>query len=193
MNAAAYIRDNLAGAWQVMLGRPQGLGRLDTSLEGFWRSFGAFVLIVPLMLVVDRGLNSLVSEETAPVERFDWESLFIQLVDWIAFPIVFAFVATRIGLAARYVPFVTARNWGAVIIAAIFAATTLPGWFYPLSVTAAAIISFVNLGIGLRFSYLLAKTTLGVGPSVAVPVVALELLLSLVIGFGMVAVLEGFP
>ena len=48
MNVLAYLRDNLAGAWQVMLGRPEGLNRLDTSLEGFWRSFAAIVLVVPI-------------------------------------------------------------------------------------------------------------------------------------------------
>ena len=47
MNLVAYLRDNLAGAWQVMLGRSQGLNRLDISLDGFWRSFAAITLLIP--------------------------------------------------------------------------------------------------------------------------------------------------
>ena len=44
---ANIVRDNLTGAWHLMLGRPEGLNRLDTSLEGFWRSFAAVILLVP--------------------------------------------------------------------------------------------------------------------------------------------------
>ena len=61
MNLVAYLRDNLAGAWQVMLGRPDGLDRLDTSLEGFWRSFAAFALVVPFASV------SLISERSLTI------------------------------------------------------------------------------------------------------------------------------
>ena len=42
-----YIGENLAGAWAVMRGRREGLARLDLSIEGFWRSFAAIVLLIP--------------------------------------------------------------------------------------------------------------------------------------------------
>jgi len=47
MFKADEIRESLAGAWQVMKGDPDGLDRMDNSVEGFWRSFGVFFLIVP--------------------------------------------------------------------------------------------------------------------------------------------------
>jgi len=191
MNVVAYLRDNLAGAWQVMFGRPDGLDRLDTSLEGFWRSFAAIALVIPLLLVADTGFNAMLSEEAPPTDRLGWVGLLIQSVDWVAFPIVFGLLSPRLGLTARYVPFITARNWAAVIVAAMYAAASFPGWVLPLPLTAAAIINLVCLGISLRFAYLLTKTTLVVGPSVAVPVVALEFVLSLVVGFGLVTLLEG--
>jgi hypothetical protein len=191
MNPIAYVRDNIAGAWQVMLGRPEGLSRLDVTIEGFWRSFGAFALVLPLLLLANVGFDAMLPEEDAPVDGWDWVGIFIQGVDWVAFPIVFALISPRIGLAARYLPFIAARNWGAVILAALYMAGSLPGLLAPLPMTAGAIINLALLGIQLRFAYLLARTTLAVGPSVAIPVVVLDFLLILVIGFGLITALEG--
>src|SRR4051812_12532813 len=112
MNFVAYLRDNLAGAWHVMLGRPAGLDRLDTSLEGFWRSFAALILVAPFALL------ALISEEKLTPEAaaaLTGGSLAIYclalLVDWFSFPLVFALLARPFGLGARYVPFIVARNW----------------------------------------------------------------------------------
>jgi hypothetical protein len=189
MNPIAYVRDNLIGAWHLMFGRPEGLNRLDTTLEGFWRSFGAFALILPLFLLANIGFGAMLPEDVRN-DWLDWVGVLIQGVDWVAFPIVFALISPRIGLASRYVPFITARNWGAVIVAALYAAGGLPGLFTPVPLIAAAAIHVICLAINLRLSYLLARTTLAVGPSTAIPVVALEFLLSLVIGFGLISVLD---
>ena len=191
MNPIAYVRDNIAGAWQVMLGRPEGLSRLDVTIEGFWRSFGAFALVLPLLLLANVGFDAMLPEEEVPVDGWDWVGIFIHGVDWVAFPIVFALISPRIGLAARYLPFIAARNWGAVILAALYMAGSFPALLAPLPMIAGAIINLTLLGIQLRFAYLLARTTLVVGPAVAIPVVALDLLLSLVIGLGLSTALEG--
>lgn len=184
MNLVPYVSNNLAGAWRLMLGRPEGLNRLDTSLEGFWRSFGAIVLIAPFALVTLLGQQLAIPDaaEPAPQLTGGWfvAKAFTLLVEWFAFPLVFALVARPFGLGSRYVPFIVARNWASVIIGAMVGAMNalqlllLPPAAMPYVLIAA-------IAIVLRFSYVVARLALAVSAGMAIPIVVLDLLLSLVI------------
>ena len=184
MTLIAYLRDNLAGAWQVMFGRSEGLNRLDTSLEGFWRSFAVVILMAPFALL------SLISEQPLTAASGAEKSLtggtvalngFGLLVDWFAFPLIFAFVARPFGLSSGYVPFIVARNWASVIIGALVAiihSLHLVG-IVPTVLMPIALI--VAVGVALRFSYVIVRTTLAVSAAMAIPIVILDFLLSLII------------
>lgn len=184
MNGVNYVRDNLTGAWQVMLGRPDGLNRLDTSLEGFWRSFAAVILLAPFALL------SLISQQPLLPESGVAEPLtggtialngFALLVDWFAFPLIFALLAPPFGLGSRYVPYIVARNWASVLIAAIVAVVH---GLHLLGLLPSALMPFaliVAIAVALRFSYVIARTTLSVSVAMALPIVVLDLLISLVV------------
>ena len=51
MGPFANLPANLSGAWDVMNGRAEGLNKFDLTIDGFWRSFGAIVLILPVALI----------------------------------------------------------------------------------------------------------------------------------------------
>jgi hypothetical protein len=178
------IRSSLAGAWEVMLGRPEGLKLLDTSLEGFWRSFMAIFLIAPFALVAFLSQRRLAVDgtETEPLTASTLllESIAL-LIDWFAFPLVFALLARPFGLASHYVPFIVTRNWAAVIIAAIVAAAHALHIVGILPSAAAPYVLLVALAVALRFSYIVARITLAVSMAMALPIVALDFLLSLTI------------
>ena len=44
----AEIARSLTGAWRLFLGRPDAMRFFDTSVDGFWRSFRAIILVAPL-------------------------------------------------------------------------------------------------------------------------------------------------
>ncbi len=177
-----HLRDNLAGAWAVMRGRAEGLTRLDLSMEGFWRSFAAIVLLAPfagLALISQQRLAAAAGEDPAG-GGFGPEAVAL-LVDWFAFPLVFAAMARPLGLGGRYVPFIVARNWASVIIAAMVAVIhaahilgIVPSQFAP-------VLLFVAVAVALRFSYVIARTTLGVPIGQAVPIDLLDLLISMTV------------
>jgi hypothetical protein len=180
-----YIRSNLAGAWQVMLGRPEGLRQLDISLDGFWRSFGAIVLILPFTMLTLLSLRqSAATAEEAPAP-FAGSDIALEgvalIVDWIAFPLVFALLARPLGLGANYVPFIITRNWASVIVAAI------GGSVHALNIVGLAPVALVQflllavLVIALRFAYVIARVALDASFALALPVVALDFLISLVV------------
>lgn len=180
---AAEIRNHLAGAWALMNNRADGLKLLDTSVDGFWRSFGAILLIIPFAIVAVIGERTLIpTEHVQPLSGAVFARHALLLVtDWVAFPLVFAALARPLGLGRNYVPFIVARNWAAVIT------TAIASMAYGMIVTgivpaggAPLLLVFV-LGLALRFSYCIARTTLGVPPGVAIPIVVLDLLLSLML------------
>jgi len=179
-----YIRDNIAGAFEIMLGRTDGLAKLDVSLEGFWRSFGAFVLVLPfalLALISQTRLAALNAESPAVVGHSLGIELAILLVDWLAFPLLFALIARPLGLGPRYVPFIVARNWATVVIGAMMAtihAAFLVG-ILPGQVTIYVLIAFI--AVALRFSYVIARIALDVSMRTALPIVVADFLLSLTI------------
>jgi hypothetical protein len=185
MGGLAYIRASLAGAWQVMLGRPDGLRQLDITLEGFWRSFGAVFLLAPFALpalMSQRQLAAAAGEELGPLAAADIAVEGIALVaDWLAFPLVFALLARPFGLGAGYVPFIVTRNWASVIVAAMV------GLVHALHVVGllppglTPILLLVALAVALRFSYIIARTTLGVSMALALPIVVLDFLISLMV------------
>jgi hypothetical protein len=184
MSLIAYVRDNLAGAWQVMLGRREGLDRLDTTLEGFWRSFAAVILVAPLAflaLISERPLQA-ETDAVAPLAGDAVATTGVALlVDWFAFPLIFAFLARPFGLGSRYVPFIVARNWASVIISAIVAVFHA---LHLVSVLPSALMPYVLLvavAIALRFSYVVTRTALIVTWAMALPIVIFDFLLSLVI------------
>src|SRR5690606_33630053 len=123
MQLLAYVAQNLAGAWLLMRGRPEGLNRLDLSLEGFWRSFAAIVLVAPaaLLAALSQGWFADAAAAGAPPDPNLPLTLLALAVDWTAFPLLFAVLARPLGLGARYVPFIAARNWAAVIVSAMVA------------------------------------------------------------------------
>jgi hypothetical protein len=184
MNWLAYFRDNLAGAWQVLLGRPEGLNRLDTSMEGFWRSFAVVILIAPFAFLALLSQEPSLSESGIPLPLTrSAVALYgvALLVDWFTFPLVFAFLAKPLGLGSRYVPFIVARNWAAVIIGpmvAVVHALHLLGVLPSVAMPFAVIIA---TAVALRFAYVIARTALVVSMAIALPIVVVDFLISLVI------------
>jgi hypothetical protein len=179
------IRDNLAGALEVMLGRREGLNRLDTSIDGFWRSFGAVILVAPFAVLSILSQQPLAAEPGAApapltVARLALDGIAL-LVDWFAFPLVFAILAKPFGFSSNYVPFIVARNWASVIIGAMVSVVHVLHLLGVLPTAALPYALLVAIAVSLRFSYVIARTTLFVSMAVALPIVILDLMLSLTI------------
>ena len=45
------IARSLTGAWHLFLDRPDAMRYFDLSIEGFWRSFRAIVLLLPAYIL----------------------------------------------------------------------------------------------------------------------------------------------
>ena len=184
MNLVAYLRDNLTGGWQVMLGRSAGLGRLDTSIEGFWRSFAAGLLLIPFSVLSILSQHLFYRNDSLPDSLTGGSNVlyaFPLLLDWIAFPLAFALLAPTFGLAARYVPFIVARNWSSIVFAPFAVVVDILHLIGVLPSPALPLAALIATAIGLWFSYVVARTALAVSVAMAAPIVLLDFLISTII------------
>ena len=179
---------SLSGAWGVMNGRAEGLRQLDLTIDGFWASFGAVVLILPVALVAlasERvALAAIGGEAVALTGGYVLLRLIAVIVDWLTFPVILALLARPMGIAARFVPYIVARNWAAVLVAAVFA---VPHLFHALGVLPTGMLRFVLLilfGVAVWFAYVVVRTAMQVPPVVAIPIVILEILSGFLIEVG---------
>lgn len=181
------IKRSLFGAWRLFCGDPNGLKEFDLSEGGFFRSFAVVILIAPLYIASLITERSLVLAEHLNIDDFSDSRFFLVralslIVDWFAFPILMVFVTRQLSLGGRYAAFITVRNWAALPAAALTTSPTLIYGIGLLPLTATTFATFICLVIVLRFGWFIAKTTLMTNSVIAAGIMALDLVLSLVIG-----------
>lgn len=179
---------SLTGAWEIFLDRPDAMSRFDVSVEGFWRSFQAILLVIPSYLVVAFAERSLLltmaTENTVPLgdEGFFAAKAVALAVDWVALPLVMAVAAGPFGIADRYVAFVVARNWAAVLIMLPYAAIAILFGLGFFGTSLASFLSLAVLIVALRMQFQVARRSLEVPVAFAIAVVVFDFVLSLTIG-----------
>jgi hypothetical protein len=186
MPSVAEIKRSLQGAWALLLNRKDGMRAFDVSIDGFFRSFGAVVLLVPLYGVAALAEVRLLQFDGAPVDGFPFVWFFVWKfiglgVDWLALPVVLALLARPLGLAARYVPFIVARNWTSPVAMSM---SILPSVLYAAGLIgqelAAILFLVVVMGV-IRYQYQVVRIALQTTIAMSIAVVAFDLTLSLVL------------
>ncbi len=183
----ADFRAGIEAAVALLLGKPGAVGRFDVSLEGFWRSFAAILLVLPSFAIV------LMAEWRGQLQRLPPEVVDVPWVgyaaervaalglDWVALPLVLALLAGRLGLSGRYVAFIVARNWASPVAAALYAVPALLFSTGIIGNDLAVVVSLAVLCVVLHYFYRIARQTLAGPISLAIGVVVLDLLLGLFI------------
>ena len=171
---------SIQGAFLLARFNIAGMTYFNVTVDGFWRSFFAAVLLAPV--IVFTGLVFYAGS--------DFQAMRIVAVEtgqyiagWVVFPVVMIFVARSMNLTGRYAGYIIAYNWSSVIQVALFTPINLalsnsgPSWvleFVWLSALAYLVIYLVFI----------AKTALATKLSIAISLVGLDMLLTLVIILG---------
>ena len=197
----AEIARSLRGAWRLFLGRPDALRFFDTSVDGFWRSFRAIILVAPLYALTALGDRHDILTDANPTDDFSngqfWAAKALTLaLDWVTLPILLGLIANFIGIRRGYPAYVVARNWATVLMIIPFAAIALLDLLGIASANLLVLPSLVALVATFRMSYEIARKTLSASGDVAVAFVALDFLVSLALVlaanrlFGITAVIQ---
>ncbi|WP_334174917.1 hypothetical protein [Pseudoxanthobacter sp.] len=186
----AHVIRALEGSIDVLFGRQKALAGFEFSVEAFWLSFGAIVLLVPALVI------STVAEAHLAVglglmeaDSFPWTLLFATragelVIDWIGYPLILMALARPLGIAPRFVPYVIVRNWSSVVAAAIYVLPELLFTFGLVDGEAWFLANLVVLVIVLFYHYRVARLALAAPVGLCIGLVALETVFSILVSVG---------
>lgn len=186
MLSADEVARSLRGSLYLFNREEEGIELFAVSVDAFWRSFAAIVLTAPAFvtaLAADRiraGLplqDGLFSDPGLVALR-----LLIAGTGWIAFPLLMIIVVRRLGLGHRYVGFVVAYNWTAVVVSFVLA---IPTALYVLGLASSTLATVYGAAFGIlvfRLRWFLVKAALGTPGRVAALIAAADLGLYALLG-----------
>jgi hypothetical protein len=165
----------LYGAYRLAWLDVSGMTYFNLTVEGFWRSFFAAVLVAPGFAVL------ILQKLVARPDPFDpgWAML-VQILayglSWAAFPLAAVALTRLLGLSHNYVPLIVALNWGAVLQVMVFLTAVVVGLALP-GVLEGLIMLLVTGGI-LFYQWFVTRSALQTTGGVALMLVLIDLVLN---------------
>jgi len=189
--SADEIQTSLAGAWRLMMGKPDGLRLLDLSAEGFWNSFQALLVAVPALVVGWVGVANEIGDPLIVSGRFSMvvRLALVDLGSWVLPLVALALVAPYAGIGNRFVHYVVASNWASAIIAWMLLPSALMRLFMPSAGEAATLVALLLFLASLVLGWRMTNAAIGKGPAVGSAVFAGMFATSLVVLFSLQSLL----
>ena len=184
MSLGAEIVRSIRGAVRIGMFDPDAPACFNLTLEGFWRSFLAPVLLAPFYLAIilrDVGAAD-AAAEGAETGDFVGVRIATFVFGWIAFPLLMIPIARMLQLGGAYVSFIIMWNWSAVPQAALMIPAMAALDF--MAPRPAGLLFMAATVTVLFYGYLVARAGLRCQAATAAGVVALDLVLSLLINAG---------
>ena len=178
--STAEIVHALDGAWRLACRDPSGMARFDGSLDSFWKSFFAAVLALPFFVLLI-ALRDLPVEPRGGMAVVAIVEAIAYVASWAAFPLVVFHLSKLIGRQERYLAFIAAFNWSAVIQVTLFLAASA---LSAIDLLPAAIVQGVAFGVTmlvLAYEWYVVRVGLAVGGLLASAVVVLDLAVGIVL------------
>jgi|AGTN01.2.fsa_nt_gi hypothetical protein len=173
MISLAEVARGLFGAYRLARRDPGGIALFDDSPRGYWRSFWAAAVAAPAFLILDAatgGFGQGFGPRQAMIQAIAY------VIDWTAFPLVMIGVADALGKWPRYMRYIVAYNWAAVLQIALLLPLALMAVAFPSPPT--LILAQVAGVVMLVYRAYVAHVALQVGFGMAAAIVLLDVLLS---------------
>ncbi len=184
--SATEIAYALYGTWRLAHLDASGLKYFDASLDGFWKSFFAAVLVAPAyVLIIFTEFAGAEGTASAGVVRIFLVEALVYVILWATFPLIMYYLAEQIDHSDQYKGFVVAQNWASVIQMLILLPVVLlsAGAFLPEALLAA--LSFAVSLLVLGYMWFITRSALNVSGAMATGIVLLAVTIEyLVNGLG---------
>ena len=176
--SAEEIGRSLGGALRLMNRDAEGLDAFEVSLAAYWRSFAAIVLTAPAFVVAlaDHRIRSGLPPEAGLFSDPGLVAVSVveALVTWVAFPLAMIAIVRPLGLGHRYIGYVVAYNWSAVVAAFVFAVPTAMRVLGLVPGSLAMVFAFFFGILIVHWRWFIAKAALGVSGGLAAVMVAID-------------------
>ena len=178
MITAREVVTALYGVWRLAHLDETGWQHLDDSVEGFWKSFFAAVLVAPVH-VVTLALAFVASDNpaTAGPGRILAVYTLSYIIGWAAFPVVMAGVVDLLDKRDRYIHYIVGFNWAITVQVMVFLPVAVLFAVFGLNAFT-GLLNLAALMAVATYAWFIARTGLGVPGSTAVAIVVLDLVIS---------------
>jgi len=182
---------SLAGAWRLMFGKSDGLRLLNLSADGFWNSFFAIVVAAPALIVGWVELANEIGDPNAFAGRLGMliRLATVDIGSWVLPLVALALVAPRAGIGGRFVHYVVASNWASAIIAWLMLPSALVRLLLSSTNEISSGVSFVLFLLSMVLTWRMTNATIGKGAAVGTAVFVGMFVASLLVLFGLQALL----
>jgi hypothetical protein len=170
------ITSSILGACRLALRDADGVRWFNLTVEGFWRSFVAALLILPFALLV--ALVPL-PQEDLDVERGFPMVIGLYFLEWVGRAVLLLGLSVVVGRTNRYAGLVIMWNWVAIPEFGLFAVATILSF---LISPMAPFFFVIALGGMFAIDYFVTRTALDIGAGPAFGIVVVIFLAQLALG-----------
>jgi hypothetical protein len=179
MPAWSEISSSLYGAWRLACRDPGGMNYMNLSVDGFWRSFFAAVMVAPIYVII------LLVQRASSADEMTWlPELISYILGWVFWPLITLVLCRLMGMAQNYIPYIIAYNWANVVhisfllpVAIITHGSVMPDGM-------AAFLSLLATLAVLVYLWWVTRVALDASHWVAVGFVVLDVLMGLLLSRG---------
>ena len=196
MTDIAYMRRSIDAAFRLALRDQRAWSGFDLTADGFFRSFTAILIVMPLNILIDLFATDVaakkkIAEGGTVAGAYEFSDAIFSTVamgaEWLIFPVAMIFVLRFVGLTHRYSALIIAHNWATVVIALVNIPAFALGSMGLLSPDLAFDVTFIVLGLTLYYRFYIAQTALDAGLGIAGSVTLLDFLLKVYFAIGVSA------
>jgi hypothetical protein len=171
---------SLYGAWRLLLRDSKGIEWLDTSEEGFWKSFFCAIVVLPGYILL-LAFSPTPYYDDAGVVRIVLVESAAYVIGWTAWPLLVSYVTPAIDREDKYIRYIVAYNWSAAIQIGVYVVVLLLRFSGVVPEGLMGLISFASLVILLWYQWFIAKTGLEITGALPIAFVGGEFLLGQII------------
>jgi hypothetical protein len=157
-----------------------GLDYFEPTVDAFWRSFKAALLIAPFY-----GLLLALRYQSGEIGTSAWHYGAIEIVAyvtaWVAFPVLMLSVSKRFGCAHNYLRFMVAYNWAAVPQNMLYLPIAMLSVTGIISADAAGFFALLALALIIGYVWFITRTALEIPVVGAAAIVAMDFAISILI------------
>jgi hypothetical protein len=186
-DGVAYMRRSVDAAFDLVARNPRAWSRFDLTVEGFFRSFAAILIVLPMNIVTDLIANQLAvaraleKGNALTAQSYGLgDAVFSSVAlctQWLIFPVAMIFVLRFLGLAHRFTALIIAHNWGTVVVWLFNMPAFLLYAAGIIGADTALDVNFIVLGLTIYYRFYIAQVALDAGWGTAASVALLDLVL----------------
>ena len=180
MITAPEVARALYGALRLARLDPGGIDQFGDTVEAFWRSFYAMLIVAPGHLILAVIRHSVVEPTSGSIQVFLVEAIGY-VIGWFAFPLVMFYVADKLDRGERYFRYIAASNWAAVLQVALMLVIVAVEYGFGMSLATVGFVHLITMIVVLVYFWFIARVGLDISGRAAAAIVGLDLVLSLVI------------